>query len=166
MAFPSLTPSLRVFSPGVLPVVERVAASGAFSGFRRGNRTRGQTLSLTFNNLTEASVELIKDHYIDRNGTFDIFFLSADVWSGYTTPPTSVFGTAWRYASAPVISDGIIGRWAVEVNLISHGILQGDLIIQAAPDSTDAAAALAEYIYDAGDSTTVARDYILNAGAS
>ena len=166
MAFPSLTPSLRVFGPGILPVTEKVSASGVFYGFRRGNRTKNQTLSLTFNNLTEANVNLIKDHYIDRNGTFDIFFLNSSIWSGYTTPPAPVFGVAWRYASAPVISDGIIGRWAVEVELISHGILQGDLIIQAAPDSTDAAAALAEYIYDAGNSTTVAREYILNAGAS
>lgn len=165
MAFPSLTPSLRLFSPGVLPVVERVAASGAFTGFRRGNRTKDQTLSLTFNNLTEASVELIKDHYIDRNGSFDIFFLNTAVWSGYTTPPASLLGTAWRYASAPVISDGIIGRWSVEVELKSHGILQGDLTISA-PGSSDAAAAAADYIYDAGDSTTVAREYLLNPGAS
>jgi len=165
MTFPSLTPSRRVFSPGVLPVVERVAASGAFNGFRRGNRTKDQTLSLTFNNLTEASVNLIKNHYIDRNGSFDIFFLSTDVWSGYTTPPAPVLGTAWRYASAPVISDGIIGRWSVEVELISHGILRGDLSIET-PGSTDEAAAAAAYIYDAGDSTTVARDYLLNPGAS
>lgn len=165
MAFPSLTPSLRVYSPGVLPVVERVAASGSFNGFRRGNRTKDQTLSLTFSNLTEASVNLIKDHYIDRNGTFDIFFLSSSVWSGYTTLPAPLLATAWRYASAPVISDGIFGRWAVEVELKSHGILQSDLVIQG-PDSTDAAAAAAEYIYDAGNSTTVAREYLLDPGAS
>lgn len=165
MAFPSLTPSLRVFSPGVLPVAERVAASGAFSGFRRGNRTKNQMLSLTFNNLTEASVDLIKDHYIDRNGTFDIFFLNADVWSGYTTPPAPLLSTAWRYASAPVISDGIIGRWSVEVELKSHGILQGNLASESV-GSSDEAAAAADYIYDAGDSTTVAREYLLNPGAS
>tara|TARA_A100001201_G_scaffold140463_1_gene133600 strand:- start:200 stop:697 length:498 start_codon:yes stop_codon:yes gene_type:complete len=165
MEFPSLTPSVRVFSPGVLPVVEKVAASGAFSGFRRGNRTKNQTLSLTFNNLTEANVNSIKDHYIDRNGTFDIFFLNAAVWSGYTTPPAPVVGVAWRYATAPVISDGIFGRWSVEVELKTHGILRGDLT-QEPPASTDAAAAAADYIYDAGDSTTVARDYLLNPGAS
>ena len=165
MAFPSLTPSLRVFSPGVLPVVQQVAASGAFTGFRRGNRTKDQTLSLTFNNLPEASVELIKDHYIDRNGTFDIFFLSSAVWSGYAPPPAPLLSTAWRYSSAPVISDGIIGRWAVEVELRSHGILQGDLMSEP-PGSTDEDAAAADYIYDAGDSTTVAREYLLNPGAS
>lgn len=165
MAFPSLTPSLRIFGPGILPVTEKISASGAFFGFRRGSRTKGQTLSLTFNNLTEANVNLIKDHYIDSNGTFDYFFLNGSVWSGYTTPPAPVFGVAWRYASAPVISDGIIGRWAVEVELQSHGVLQGELILQG-PDSTPAAAAAASYIYDAGDSTTVAREYILNAGAS
>ena len=165
MDFPSLTPSLRVYSPGVVPVVQKIAASGSFSGFRRGNRTKDQTLSLTFNNLTEANVDLIKDHYIDRNGTFDIFFLSASVWSGYSTTPAPTLGVAWRYATAPVISDGIFGRWAVEVKLKSHGILQGDLTIDT-PGSTDAAAAAVSYIYDAGDSTTVARDYILTAGAS
>lgn len=165
MAFPSLTPSLRIFNPGILPVTKQVSASGSSACFRRGNRTKNQTLALTFNNLTEANVNLIKDHYIDRNGTFDYFFLNASIWSGYTTPPAPVFGVAWRYASAPVISDGIIGRWAVQVELQSHGILQGELILQG-PDSTTAAAAAVSYIYDAGDSTTVARTYILNAGAS
>ena len=89
-----------------------MAASGAFTGFRRGNRTKDQTLSLTFNNLTEANVDLINSQlyaYIDRNGTFDIFFLSSAVWSGYATEPAPLLSTAWRYASAPVISDGIIG---------------------------------------------------------
>ena len=165
MAFPSLIPSVRVFSPGVLPAVQAVAASGAFTGFRRGNRTKNQRLALTFNNLSESEVELIKDHYINQNGTFDFFFLNSSVWSGYVIPPVNSLDTAWRYVGAPVISDGIIGRWSVELELTSHGILQGDLILDA-PGSTDAAAAAADYIYDAGDSTTVARDYLLNPGAS
>ena len=46
------------------------------------------------------------------------------------------------------------GRWSVEVELRSHGILQGDLTSES-PGSTDEAAAAADYIYDAEVSTTV-----------
>ena len=165
MTFPALTPSSRLFSPGGVPVSAQMSIGGARTAFRRGNRRAAQTLRLGFSNLTETQVNLIKAHFFDRQGTFDIFFLSSAVWSGYATPPAPLLSTAWRYSSAPVISDGIIGRWAVEVELRSHGILQGDLMSEP-PGSTDEDAAAADYIYDAGDSTTVAREYLLNPGAS
>ena len=50
-----------------------------------------------------------------------------------------------RYATPPTISDGIVSKWNVEVELISVPIDTGDVI------------------YDAGDSSATARTYILDA---
>jgi hypothetical protein len=166
MTFPAIVPSSRTFSPGDIPRSLQVSLSGVTKGFRRGNRRTEQTLSLGFTNLTETQVNLIKAHFVDRQGTFDIFYLSAEAWSGYTTPPVSLLSDyAWRYAAAPTISDGIVGRWSVEVELVSYAIDTGDLILDGLNASASPARA---YILDGGAaSATPARDNIISPpGAS
>lgn len=165
--FPAISPSVRVYSAGDFVTANRSAADGSYNGFRRGSRQVRQTLALQFRYLTETNMNLIKSHYLERKGTFDFFFASGELWGDYSdSPPVSLFGnTAWRFARSPSITDVSFDRFDVSVELVSHAVLQGDLTLQG-PDSTVAAAAAASYIYDAGDSTTVARDYLLNAGAS
>jgi len=166
MTFPALVPSARTFSPGNIPQASQISLSGLVTGFRRGNRRDNQTLLLSFTNLTEAQVNEIKAHYVDRQGTFDIFYLSAEVWSGYATPPVPLLSDyAWRYASAPTVTDGIVGRWGVDVELVTYAIDFSELII----DGESAAPVPArEYILEGGAAAaTPARDYIISPlGAS
>jgi len=161
MTFPALVPSARTFSPGNIPQSSQITLSGLVTGFRRGNRRDGQTLSLSFTNLTESQVNEIKAHYIDRQGTFDIFFLSAEVWSGYATPPIPLLSDyAWRYAGAPTVTDGIVGRWGVDVELVTYAIDTGDLVFdgELAPASP-----ARSYILDGGAAAaTPARDNIIS----
>ena len=166
MTFPALTPSSRTYSPGNIPQSQKVSLSGVATGFRRGNRRTDQTLSLSFTNLTESQVDLIKAHYIDRQGSFDIFFLPSEVWSGYATPPVPLLSDyVWRYAAPPTVTDGIVGRWGVDVELISYAIDFSDLIFDAELASATPAR---QYILDAGAAAaTPARDYIVETtGAS
>lgn len=165
MTFPALVPSTRVFSPGVVPAAIQLSLTGARSAFRRGNRRANQTLQLTFTNLTESEVNQIKTHFFDRNGTFDLFFLPAESWNGYTTPPVPIIdNVAWRYSGPIVVSDGIVGRWGVEVALQTQAINTGDLIF----DGEAAAASPARtYVLDAGTAAaTPARDYVIQAFAA
>lgn len=144
--FPSITPSARLYTQGNFPSAIQASSNGVTTGFRRGNRRINQTLQLSFNNLTEAQVTQIRNHFDGQNGSFNIFYLSAEVWAGYTTPPVPLVSDfAWLYANAPTISDGIVSKWNVEIELISVPVDIGDLI------------------FDAGDSTTTARAYILDA---
>ena len=161
MTFPALVPSARTFSPGNIPQASQISLSGLVTGFRRGNRRDGQTLSLSFTNLTEAQVDEIKAHYIDRQGTFDIFFLSAEVWSGYITPPVPLLSDyAWRYAGPPTVTDGIVGRWGVDVELITYAINTGELVFDGELASATPARS---YILDGGAAaSTPARDNIIS----
>ena len=161
MTFPSLVPSVRSFTPGNIPQTNQTSLNGIVTGFRRGNRRTQQTLSLSFTNLNETQVNLIKSHYIDRQGTFDIFQLSSEVWSGYTTPPIPLLSDyAWRYSAAPSISDGVVGRWGIEVQLVSYAIDTGDLLFDA---GTASATPARTYTLNAGSaSATPARAYIIN----
>lgn len=165
MAFPALIPSARVYTPGDVPQQQQVTLSGVNSGYRQGNRRIGQTLQLSFNNISEANLNLIKAHYLDRQGTFDIFFLSTEVWNGYATPPVPLLSDyAWRYAGPPVITDGSCDLWSVELELTTYAIDLSDLII----DGLSAAATpTRDYIVDGGAaSATPARDYVINSGAA
>ncbi len=161
MTFPSLVPSVRTFTPGNIPQNNQASLTGVVTGFRRGNRRTNQTLSLSFTNLSETQLNLIKSHYIDRQGTFDIFFLSSEVWSGYTTPPIPLLSDyAWRYNAAPSIADGVVGRWGVDVELTAYAIDIGDLVLNAGSAS---ATPVRTYTLNAGSaSATPARDYIIN----
>ena len=144
--FPSIIPTTRLYTQGDFPSAVQQSSNGATTGYRRGNRRINQTLQLTFDNLTETQVNLIRTHYDNQNGSFEIFFLTSTTWSGYSTPPVALVSDfAWLYATPPTISDGITSKWNVEIELYSVPIDIGDLI------------------YDAGDSSTTARAYILDA---
>jgi hypothetical protein len=160
--FPALIPSTRTYTPGGVPAAMQVALSGATSGFRRGNRRIAQTLALSFQRLEESDVTLVRNHYDGRSGSFDIFFLSSEVWNGYTTAPVPLLSDyAWRYVSPPNITDSSCGRWDVEVELETVPIDGGDLIF----DGVNAAAAPARaYILDAGvASASPARNYVVDS---
>ena len=159
--FPALVPSTRTFTPGDVPNVKQVALSGVTGGFRRGNRRIGQSLSLSFQRLTQVQLDLITAHYVSRQGSFDIFFLSPEVWSGYTTPPVPLISDfAWQYAGPPSITDSSCGRWEVEVDLQTIPIDTGDLVF----DAQQAAASPARtYILNAGGAAAApARDYVIS----
>ena len=162
--FPSITPSTRLYTQGNFPSAIQSSSTGVTTGFRRGNRRINQTLELSFNNLTESQVTQIRNHYDGQNGSFNIFYLSAEVWAGYTTPPVPLVSDfAWLYANAPTISDGIVSKWNIEIELVSVPVDIGDLIFNAGDSSATARA----YILDGlTSSASPARDNIINSGHS
>lgn len=106
-------------------------------------------------------MNLIKDHYFDRKGTYDIFFLSSEIWGDYTTPPVPLISDfAWRYASEPQITDVSFDRFTVEVQLQTQPIDIGDLIFDG---GLAAASPERSYILDGGLApASPARDYVVS----
>ena len=162
--FPSIVPTTRLYTPGDFPSAIQQSSDGTTTGFRRGNRRINQTLQLSFDNLTESQVTEIRNHYDGQNGSFEIFFLSSTTWNGYNSPPVALVSDfAWLYATPPTISDGITSKWNVEIELVSVPIDIGDLIYDAGDSSNTAR----QYILDALDSSpTPARTNIIDAGSS
>ena len=163
--FPSLSPNVRVYSVGDVPVARQIALSGATTNFRRGSRLVNQNLQLTFSHLTETNMNLITAHYLAAKGTYDFFFGTNALWGDYsgTEPVPALGNTAWRYASPPNIADASFDRFTVEVQLISHSVEQGDVNLDGG--SADGSAAV--YFADALTAlATPARTYIFDAGES
>lgn len=165
MAFPALIPSARSFTPGDVPQQQQVTLSGVNSGYRQGNRRIAQSLTLSFNNISEAQLGLIKAHYLSVDGSFGIFYLSEEVWNGYATPPIPILSDyAWRYAEAPTVTDGSCDLWSVDVALTTYAINTGDLVFDG---GLAAATPARDYTLDAGGAAaTPARDYIISPGAA
>lgn len=163
--FPALAPTTRVFNIGNVPTILNTSLGGTNVGFRRGNRRVGQRLDLTFSHLTQAQMDLIKTHYFSANGTYDIFYLSEEIWGDYTTPPVPLLSDyAWRYIDLPTITDVSFDRFTVEVSLQTEPIDTGDLIMDAGSASVSPART---YILDAGSaSASPARDYVISPGGA
>jgi hypothetical protein len=159
--FPALAPTTRTFTVGDVPRHFQSGLNGITVGYRTGNRRVNQTLEISFDYLTQAQMNLIQAHYINAKGTYDIFFLSAELWGDYVTPPVPLLSDyAWRYSTQPSITDVGFDRFSVAVGLQTIPIELGDLIFDAGlasatPDRT--------YTLDAGNAAaTPARQYIIS----
>jgi hypothetical protein len=98
--------------------------SGATLRRSFGNRAFGHTLDLQFDNVPEATVNTIIDHYNTQGGGTIGFALPATVFAGYSTDlrnraqnPT---GIEWLYAEPPSVSSVLRDRSSVTVKLIGE----------------------------------------------
>jgi hypothetical protein len=122
--FPSIVPTARNFQLGQYPVKTYRALSGAVIRRSFGNRPFGHTLDLQFDNVPEATVNAIIDHYNTQGGGTLGFALPATVFAGYSTGlrnraqnPT---GIEWLYAEPPAISSVLKDRSSVTVKLVGE----------------------------------------------
>ena len=128
--FPPLVPTIRIYSPGNVPQSTKFSLAGQQTRFRQGNRRIAQSLTLSFNYINETDMELLKTHYFDSKGTFEIFFLSPEIWSGYITPPIPLLSDfAWHYVSPPSITNVTCNRFLVDINLETIPIDTGNLVL-------------------------------------
>lgn len=84
-AFPSLRPTQRTISMGQPPIKEYRSLSGTIVRRSFGNKRFSYLVDLTFENIPEASVSLIWDHYHDNQNLQNGFSLPDAVFSGYST---------------------------------------------------------------------------------
>ena len=122
--FPRIKPTSRAFKLGSFPVKSYRALSGATVKRAFGNRASGYELLLGFDNISDATTELLLAHYTGSSGGFDRFTLPADLFAGMTTTlrgyiqaPTSI---RWEYAGPPEVESIFTGRSRVSITLIGE----------------------------------------------
>ena len=122
--FPRIKPTSRAFKLGSFPVKSYRALSGATVKRAFGNRASGYELQLGFDNIPDATTELLLAHYTGSSGGFDRFTLPADLFAGMTTTlrgyiqaPTSI---RWEYAGPPEVETVFTGRSRVSITLIGE----------------------------------------------
>lgn len=132
MDFPALKPTARTFDPGTYPVKTFKAQNGAETRILYGSTRVDTKLTLTYANIADANAELFVTHYDQQQGTFKTFSANTlgtaltDGWQGEGVSGNSketldrrLSAVAYRYESAPVITQVAKGLSTVTVTLIA-----------------------------------------------
>lgn len=119
-SFPTIKPSSRTWTPGSQPVQSFTALSGYESRVLLGPNPIGATLSLGFQNLTEAVFLEITSHYAVAKGIYEVFDLPADIFAGMTSyNGVTPSGYKWRYSGPPTIDWVAPGIGNASVSLLA-----------------------------------------------
>lgn len=122
MAYPTLKPTGRDFDPGAYPVKTFRSQSGAESRILYGSKRSNQSLTLSYENITDSQAEQFVSHFDEVKGSYLTFTIPDAVRSGWTASSATldaVSGAAWRYDAAPTITSVTPGRSTVQVKLVS-----------------------------------------------
>ena len=122
--FPALKPTARSFQLGQYPVKTYRAMSGAVVRRSFGNKPFGYTLDLEFANVPESTVNIIIDHYNNRQGGTLGFLLPSEPLFGYSGNlqgrVADFPNLEWLYAEPPSVSSVIKDISTVIVKLVGE----------------------------------------------
>lgn len=164
-AFPTIYPNSISLNHGQPQISEYRAFGVGPIRFRNNNFVNGQIFTFEFQNIQQASVDLIRDHYIRNQGT-----------AGEFTVPTALFGalsiadanSSFRYVETPAEE-----HFGVYFNVtVTLQALRGvDLLflLDGGPATLPAEQAFSKYVFDGNSpfilngSTSALATLILNA---
>ena len=119
MAFPTLTPSSRQFTPGSYPTKTFKAQSGSETRILYGSKRTGMQLALSYRNISDANAELFLDDYDSQKGTYTAFAINEELKGGWTGNSDALDSSdKWRYASPPQVTQVKPGISNVQVKLV------------------------------------------------
>lgn len=128
IAFPSIRPSSRSYSPGTYPQTEFRAQNGALTVVRFSNRRVQAELSLGFDNITDAEAAQILANYEAVNSIWNyvqftaanatVGIGSSESLSGYIREASS--GLRWRYAEPPSVESVMPNRNNVSCKFVAE----------------------------------------------
>ena len=117
--FPTLTPAGRSYSLGRFAMTTQAGLGGSQIKFLHSTNKSGVAMTLTFENLTQAEMADIRDHYRGQQGSFVSFLLPDEVWAGQSSVTNIVpTGTQWKYAAPPEETQKSAGYVDVSVSLL------------------------------------------------
>lgn len=115
-SFPPLQPDSISYDLGGLNVSEETTLTGGPVRFRHSLQTNGHRLTLSYENLTQTQMLLIRSHYQDNSGTHGQFTIPAALWGDATVVPVD---SIYRYDSTPQETHrGVYFEVSVELVLV------------------------------------------------
>ena len=170
-SFPPLQPDSISYDLGGLNVSEETTLTGGPVRFRHSLQTNGHRLTLSYENLTQTQMLLIRTHYQDNSGTHGQFTIPAALWGDATVVPVD---SIYRYASTPQETHrGVYFGVSVELVLVVGQellyVLQGEPAALGAEETFTSFVfnGTAPFILDADTADpTVEASLILKAGGA
>lgn len=169
--FPSLEPNTVSYDLGGLNVSEEETQNGAPVLFRHSLRQSNFRITLTYTNLTQTQVALIRQHYIDSAGSHRTFTVAPALWNGGDVMPADGL---YRYGSKPEeVQSGVFTDVTVELVALIGNFLLYNLIGEPATLGAEEAftsyamTGTAPFILDGDDADpATAAALILQAGGA
>ena len=170
-AFPNLEPNSVSYDLGGLNVSTEETQNGAPVLFRHSLRQSNFRITLTYTNLTQTQVALIRQHYTDSAGSHRTFTMAASLWNGGAVMPADGL---YRYGAKPEeVQSGVFTDVSVElVALIGNFLLYaltGEPAALGAEEAftSYAMTGTAPFILEADDADpAIAATLILQAGGA
>ena len=170
-AYPELLPAGFQYDLGGLNVSSEETIIGAPVLFRHSLRQSNYRLTLTYTNLTETQATLIRDHYVDQQGSHATFTLPTAIWGSTDVIPADAL---YRYAAEPeetqrgVYTDITVELVALIGNFLLYNLIGEPATLGAEEAFTSyAMTGTAPFILDGDDADPVdAATLILRAGGA
>jgi hypothetical protein len=122
--FPSIKPSSREFRLGTYPTKTYRSLAGTTVKRSFGSKAHSYELSVEFQNVKDATLELILDHYDDTAGGFERFQLPDELFAGMDDAVRvriqSPNGINWEYAGPPEVQSVFNGISTVSIGFIGE----------------------------------------------
>jgi len=170
--FPSLIPNSINFDFGVPQISEYSAFGVGPIRFRHTDYINGQTFSLKYQALDQASIELLRTHYAANSGTAGEFSVPTAVVDGVNAVNST---SVYRYTTTPTEEHIGFQRYNVTISIRAiEGVLV-QFILVGEPAALGSLAAFDSYVFsgtapfvlDADDANpAVAASLILNSGGA
>lgn len=130
--FPSLAPDQINYDFGQPNISELTMTGSGPIRFRHSLYVNNYGLSLTYANLTQTQIQLIRDHYFDSATLHDYFDVPSVIWGTATVVPTDAL---YRYTAPPeetqrgVYFDVTVQLRVVHGNLLLYILDGGDATV-------------------------------------
>jgi hypothetical protein len=95
--FPSIQPDAISYDLGLSGTVETATMAGPIV-FRLSNTINNYNITLTYANLRQSQINLIRQHYADSSGTHGTFDVPTALWGGATVVSSD---SIYRYNAPP-----------------------------------------------------------------
>ena len=142
--FPALSPNAIFLNHG-LPQVSEYGAFGVGPvRFRHNNFVNSQTFEFEYRALDQTTIQQIRDHYSQNNGTAGSFAVPTSVFNGLNVTNSS---SVYRYANTPTETHIGLKRYDIIVNLIAIEGQQISFILDGGPATLPAESAFDEYVF-------------------
>ncbi|MEI8251272.1 MAG: discoidin domain-containing protein [Synechococcus sp. ELA057] len=117
--FPALSPAARSYSMGRFAMTTQAGLGGNQIKFLHSIKKTGVAMTLAYENLTQAEMASIRDHYRGQQGSFVSFLLPSAAWAGQSSVTNIVpSGTRWKYVAPPEETQKSGGLVDVTVSLL------------------------------------------------
>jgi hypothetical protein len=141
--FPSLVPNEISFDHGQANVSEYESFGLGPIRFRHSQYINGQNLNLVYRGLSQASVELIRQHYKDVGGTHGSFAAPTAIWGGAALPQSD---STYRYADTPTEEHtGLHYNVSVSLRLLQGVFMQ--FILEGGDASLPAETTISAFVF-------------------